>query len=65
MALPLVGIEAVLSSDDLQVASEDAVYDFVSKWAWAQYPKLEEHGEFMEVGKVTEYGWHLQSLGSC
>ena len=29
MALPLVGVEAVLSSDELQVASEDAVYDFV------------------------------------
>ncbi|CBI29690.3 unnamed protein product, partial [Vitis vinifera] len=47
MALPLVKIEAVLSSDDLQVASEDAVYDFVSKWAWAQYPKLEERHEIL------------------
>jgi hypothetical protein len=29
MALPLAGVEAVLSSDELQVASEDAVSDFV------------------------------------
>ncbi|KAF3658201.1 BTB/POZ domain-containing protein [Capsicum annuum] len=29
MKLPLAGIEAILSSDDLQVASEDTVYDFV------------------------------------
>ncbi|XP_010261457.1 PREDICTED: BTB/POZ domain-containing protein POB1 isoform X3 [Nelumbo nucifera] len=45
--LPLAGIEAVLSSDDLQVASEDAVYDFVLKWARAQYPKLEERREIL------------------
>ncbi|KAH8488764.1 hypothetical protein Peur_059600 [Populus x canadensis] len=47
MALPLAGIEAILSSDDLQVASEDAVYDFVLKWARAQYPKLEERREVL------------------
>ncbi|KAJ4832345.1 hypothetical protein Tsubulata_002131 [Turnera subulata] len=40
--LPLTGIEAVFSSDDLQVASEDAVYDFLLKWARTHYPKLEE-----------------------
>ncbi|WKA11733.1 hypothetical protein VitviT2T_029205 [Vitis vinifera] len=42
MALPLVKTEAFLSSDELQVASEDAVYNFVLKWARAQYPKLKE-----------------------
>ncbi|XP_008794992.2 BTB/POZ domain-containing protein POB1-like [Phoenix dactylifera] len=47
MDLPLAGIEAVLSSNDLQVASEDAVYDFVIKWARAQYPKLEERREIL------------------
>ncbi|TYI13210.1 hypothetical protein ES332_A08G042900v1 [Gossypium tomentosum] len=31
MALPLAGIQAILASDDLQIASEDAVYDFVLK----------------------------------
>ncbi|URE45857.1 BACK [Musa troglodytarum] len=31
LGLPLSGIEAILSSDDLQVASEDAIYDFVLK----------------------------------
>ncbi|KAF5947206.1 hypothetical protein HYC85_013163 [Camellia sinensis] len=40
--LPLAGIEAILSSDDLQVASEDAVYDFLLKWTRTHYPKLEE-----------------------
>ena len=45
MNLPLAGIEAILASDDLQVASEDAVYDFVLKWARAHYPKLEERPE--------------------
>lgn len=47
MNLPLAGIEAILSSDDLQVASEDAIYDFVIKWARAQYPKQEERREIL------------------
>ncbi|GFY97400.1 POZ/BTB containin G-protein 1 [Actinidia rufa] len=47
ISLPLAGIEAILSSDDLQVASEDALYDFVLKWARAQYPKLEERREIL------------------
>eukprot|EP00262_Sarcandra_glabra_P002689 TRINITY_DN13097_c0_g1_i2.p1 TRINITY_DN13097_c0_g1~~TRINITY_DN13097_c0_g1_i2.p1 ORF type:complete len:566 (+),score=67.37 TRINITY_DN13097_c0_g1_i2:159-1856(+) len=47
--LPLAGVEAVLSSDDLQVASEDAVYDFVLKWARTHYPKLEERREILST----------------
>ncbi|CAI9101192.1 OLC1v1038455C2 [Oldenlandia corymbosa var. corymbosa] len=47
MNLPLAGIEAILASDDLQVASEDAVYDFVLKWARAHYPKIEERQEVL------------------
>lgn len=47
MNLPLAGIEAVLSSDDVQVASEDALYDFVIKWAKAHYPKSEERREIL------------------
>ncbi|XP_050235647.1 BTB/POZ domain-containing protein POB1-like [Mercurialis annua] len=47
MSLPLAGVEAILSSDDLQVASEDAVYDFVLKWSRTQYPKLEERREVL------------------
>ncbi|GLT84705.1 hypothetical protein SLE2022_029220 [Rubroshorea leprosula] len=47
MALPLAGIESILASDDLQIASEDAVYDFVLKWARSQYPKLEERREVL------------------
>ncbi|KAG8363286.1 hypothetical protein BUALT_Bualt19G0006300 [Buddleja alternifolia] len=47
MILPLAGIEAVLSSDDLQVASEDAVYDFALKWTRTHYQKLEERREIL------------------
>ncbi|WOG90390.1 hypothetical protein DCAR_0209634 [Daucus carota subsp. sativus] len=47
LKLPLAGIEAVLSSDDLQVASEDAVYDLVLKWARIHYPKREERREVL------------------
>ncbi|WCJ22365.1 BTB/POZ/Kelch-associated protein [Euphorbia peplus] len=48
MSLPLAGVEAIFSSDDLQVASEDAVYDFVLKWARAQYPKVEDRREILD-----------------
>lgn len=54
MALPIAGIEAVLPSDDLQVASEDAVYDFVLKWARAQYPKLEERRDIL-ANRLARY----------
>ncbi|XP_060218489.1 BTB/POZ domain-containing protein POB1-like isoform X1 [Lycium barbarum] len=47
MKLPLAGVEAILSSDDLQVASEDAVYDFVLKWTRTHYPQLEERREIL------------------
>eukprot|EP00250_Pteridium_aquilinum_P001313 c11523_g1_i1 orf=214-1836(+) len=47
MNLPLAGIEALLSSDDLQVPSEDNVYDFVLKWAKAHYLKPEERKEVL------------------
>ncbi|CAN4108356.1 unnamed protein product [Withania somnifera] len=47
MKLPLAGVEAILSSDDLQVASEDAVYDFVLKWTRTHYPQLEERQQIL------------------
>ncbi|KAF8380118.1 hypothetical protein HHK36_027590 [Tetracentron sinense] len=55
--LPLAGIEAVLSSDELQVASEDAIYDFVLKWARAQYPKLEDRREVLgsRLGRLIRF----------
>lgn len=57
MSLPLAGIEAIMSSDDLQVASEDAVYDFVLKWSRAQYPKLEERREILgsRLGRLIRF----------
>ncbi|KAJ3692196.1 hypothetical protein LUZ60_012546 [Juncus effusus] len=47
MGLPLAGVEAVLSSNELQVASEDAIYDFVLKWSRAHYPRPEERREVL------------------
>ncbi|KAL5718811.1 Boi protein [Ranunculus cassubicifolius] len=57
MNLPLAGIEAVLSSDDLQVASEDSVYDFVLKWARAHYPKIEDRREILgsRLGRLIRF----------
>ncbi|KAK9121644.1 hypothetical protein Syun_019261 [Stephania yunnanensis] len=71
LSLPLVGVEAVLSSDDLQVPSEDAVYDFVLKWARAHYPKLEERREVLSsrLGRVIRFPFmtcrKLRKVLSC
>lgn len=54
MGLPLAGVLALLSSDELQVESEDAVYDFVLKWAQTQYPRLEERREILRA-KLIPY----------
>ncbi|CAI9279075.1 unnamed protein product [Lactuca saligna] len=45
--LPLSGFKAILSSDNLQVPCEDAIYDFVLKWARIHYPKMEERREIL------------------
>lgn len=47
MGLPLAGVEAVLASDDLQVASEDAVYDFALRWSRHHYHKIEDRREVL------------------
>ncbi|KAL8103144.1 BTB/POZ domain-containing protein At2g46260-like [Apium graveolens] len=47
--LSLAGIEAILSSDDIQVWSEDVVYNLVLKWAEVHYPQLEERREVLET----------------
>ncbi|CAA0830655.1 BTB/POZ domain-containing protein POB1 [Striga hermonthica] len=47
MNLPLAGIEAVLSSDDLQVPSEDAVYDIALKWTRNHYSKPDERRDIL------------------
>ncbi|XP_020204647.1 BTB/POZ domain-containing protein At2g46260 isoform X2 [Cajanus cajan] len=45
--LPLVGIEAVLSSDNLLIPSENCVYNFVLKWARRHYPKIEDRQQVL------------------
>ncbi|KAL5750007.1 hypothetical protein ACOSP7_024610 [Xanthoceras sorbifolium] len=69
--LPLAGIEAVLSSDDLQIASEDAVYDFVLKWARTHYPKVEDRREVLasRLGRLIRFPYmtcrKLKKVLSC
>lgn len=55
--LPLAGIEAVLASDDLQVASEDAIYDIVLKWARKNYPKAEDRRDILSsrLGRLIRF----------
>ncbi|KAK1378182.1 BTB/POZ domain-containing protein POB1 [Heracleum sosnowskyi] len=47
--LSLAGVETILSSDDIQVPSENDVYDFVLKWAELHYPQLEERRGILET----------------
>jgi hypothetical protein len=47
MNFPLAGIEAIFSSTDIQVESEDHVYRFLLKWARARYLELEERREIL------------------
>ncbi|XP_010456218.1 PREDICTED: BTB/POZ domain-containing protein At4g01160-like isoform X2 [Camelina sativa] len=47
MALPLVGIEAILASDGLEVLSEDLLYEFVLRWAKSHYTVPEERQEIL------------------
>ncbi|KAM0017089.1 putative chromatin remodeling & transcription regulator BTB-POZ family [Helianthus debilis subsp. tardiflorus] len=47
LKLPLSGVEAIISSDDLHVASEDIVFDFVLKWVRAHYPNLEDRRQIL------------------
>ncbi|KAF7069003.1 hypothetical protein CFC21_074692 [Triticum aestivum] len=42
MDMPLVGIEAIFSSSDLQISSEDAVYTFLVEWVCEQYLETED-----------------------
>lgn len=55
--LPLAGIEAVLSSNDLQMPSEDAVFDFVLKWAKIHYPKIEDRQDVIQahLGRLVRF----------
>ncbi|KAG7619221.1 SKP1/BTB/POZ domain superfamily [Arabidopsis suecica] len=47
MALPLVGIEAILASDGLEIQSEDVVYEVVLKWVKSHYSVLEARQEVL------------------
>ncbi|KAL3624412.1 Boi protein [Castilleja foliolosa] len=49
MNLPLAGIEAILSSDKLQVPSEDTVYDIALKWTRTHYQKLDERRNILST----------------
>ena len=55
--IPLTAIEAVLSSDELQVESEDAVFDFVIKWARKHYTNVEERREMLSnrLGQLIRF----------
>ena len=47
MRIPLAGIVAILSRSDLGVASEEAVYEFLLRWAFLQYPNSEERHKIL------------------
>lgn len=42
LSLPLSRIKVVMSTNILQIESEDVVYDFALKWDRMHYPKFED-----------------------
>ncbi|CAA7017408.1 unnamed protein product [Microthlaspi erraticum] len=47
MALPLIGIKILLANDDLQVSSEDVVYELVSRWLRLHYSGVRERQDVL------------------
>ncbi|KAK1271428.1 BTB/POZ domain-containing protein POB1 [Acorus gramineus] len=47
-SLTLPAIEAIFNGEELQVTSEDCVYDLVMKWAQKQFPGPEERRAMLE-----------------
>uniref|UniRef100_A0ACD5WDY1 Uncharacterized protein n=3 Tax=Avena sativa TaxID=4498 RepID=A0ACD5WDY1_AVESA len=47
MNISLAGIDAILSSSDLHVVSEDQLYYLLLKWARVRYPELEERRKIL------------------
>ena len=43
--LPLIGIEAVFSSSNLEIDSENQVFNWILRWSRANYHELEERRE--------------------
>lgn len=43
----MVGIEAVFSSDELRVVSEDIIYDLILQWSRIHYPEIHERKDVM------------------
>lgn len=69
--MPLSGIEAIFSSNNLEVSSEDFVWDFLLKWAHAKYPESVERHRILIKSLVPLVRLNqmscgkLQSLLSC
>jgi hypothetical protein len=62
MNMPLAGIEAIFSSTDLQVVSEDTVYTLLVEWAREQYPDSEERhrvwsSRLLPLVRVSHMSW--------
>jgi hypothetical protein len=60
--MPLAGIEAIFSSTDLQVVSEDTVYTLLVEWAREQYPDSEERhrvwsSRLLPLVRVSHMSW--------
>uniref|UniRef100_A0ACD6A464 Uncharacterized protein n=1 Tax=Avena sativa TaxID=4498 RepID=A0ACD6A464_AVESA len=47
MNIPLAGIEAIFSSSDILMETEDDLYFFMVEWARAWYPELKERREIL------------------
>jgi len=53
---------AIVCRNDLEVTSEDAVYDLLVKWVHTQYPNLEERHEIFSHQLVRLIRFPLNKL---
>ncbi|XP_076954527.1 BTB/POZ domain-containing protein POB1-like [Bidens hawaiensis] len=63
-SLPLASVEAIISSDDLKVETEDSLYKFVIEWARAHYPKIEDRREILmtRLAKFIRYPYMTREM---
>ncbi|XP_037486852.1 BTB/POZ domain-containing protein POB1-like isoform X2 [Triticum dicoccoides] len=61
--MPLSGIRAIFSSNNLEVLEEDFVWDFLLKWAHAKYPESAERHRILIKSLVPLIRLNQMSCG--
>ncbi|MFS7990147.1 putative BTB/Kelch-associated [Helianthus anomalus] len=57
VGFPLNNIEAIISSNVLEVRTEDVVYNFLCKWAKAKYSQSQRYVRRAVVSQLASHLW--------